>query len=73
MTTIGLLAQETATLFPELVSYSAADELYGINYAGFSIVALKAIQEQQTIIEDQNEKIDNLEARLERLEALLEK
>lgn len=69
--TIGLLAQEAKELFPELVSYSAADELYGVNYAGFSMVAIKAIQEQQETIDAQAEKIEALEARLARLEALL--
>ncbi|MTB52460.1 tail fiber domain-containing protein [Lewinella sp. W8] len=69
--TIGLLAQEAQELFPELVAYSAADELYGVNYAGFSMVAIKAIQEQQETIDAQTEKIEALEARLARLEALL--
>ncbi|MEM6769029.1 MAG: tail fiber domain-containing protein, partial [Bacteroidota bacterium] len=70
-TTIGLLAQDAKELFPELVSYSEADQLYGVNYAGFSMVAIKAIQEQQTTIEAQQTEIDDLKARLERLEALL--
>jgi hypothetical protein len=69
--TIGLLAQEAKALFPELVSYSAADGLYGVNYAGFSMVAIKALQEQQATIDAQTQKIADLEARLTRLEALL--
>jgi hypothetical protein len=69
--TLGLLAQDAQELFPELVSYSAADKLYGINYAGFSMVAVKAIQEQQEVIEQQEAKINSLEARLDRLEAFL--
>lgn len=71
--TIGLLAQEAKDLFPELVSYSEADQLYGVNYAGFSMVAIKAIQEQQATIEEQAQKIEHLEERLARLEALLSK
>jgi hypothetical protein len=70
-TTIGLLAQEAKELFPELVSYSEADKLYGVNYAGFSMVAIKAIQEQQETIDAQAQKIEDLETRLARLEALL--
>ncbi|MFK8161336.1 MAG: tail fiber domain-containing protein [Lewinella sp.] len=69
--TLGLLAQDAKELFPELVSYSAADKLYGVNYAGFSMVAVKAIQEQQEIIDQQETKINNLETRLARLEALI--
>lgn len=69
--TIGLLAQQAKELFPELVSYSKADELFGVNYAGFSMVAVKAIQEQQVLIEAQNAEIDELKERLARLEAIL--
>lgn len=68
---IGFLAQETYKLFPELVSYSADKDLYKMNYAGFSTVAIKAIQEQQVIIHRQQQKIDTLEQRLQKLEALL--
>ncbi|WGK65421.1 tail fiber domain-containing protein [Croceiramulus getboli] len=60
--TLGLIAQEVQVLFPELVHYSEVDDVYGINYAGFSVVAIKTIQEQQQIIA-------NLEARLAALEA----
>mgnify|MGYP003865162607 CR=1 FL=1 len=69
--TIGLLAQEAKELFPELVSYSNADSLYGVNYAGFSMVAIKAVQEQQAVIEAQEDRIEALEDQLARIEALL--
>jgi hypothetical protein len=55
------------------VSYSEEDKLYGVNYAGFSMVAIKAIQEQQQAIDAQAEEIESLEARLTRLEALMSK
>lgn len=70
-TTIGLLAQEAKELFPELVSYSKVDGLYGVNYAGFSMVAIKAIQEQQAVIDAQEAHIGRLEDRLTRLEKLM--
>lgn len=69
--TIGFIAQETKALFPELVDYSAADDLYGINYAGFSVIAIKAIQEQQQIIEQQQLTIDDLQKRLSALEKII--
>jgi len=47
---IGFMAQDTHPMFPELVSIEEAG--MGINYAGFSVVAIKAIQEQQEMIED---------------------
>jgi hypothetical protein len=69
--TIGLIAQEAKELFPELISYSEVDSLYGVNYAGFSMVAIKAIQEQQALIDGQQTRINDLEARLARLEQLI--
>jgi Tfp pilus assembly protein PilN len=66
---IGLLAQEAYQLFPELVSYSKEKDLYKMNYAGFSTVAIKAIQEQQQQIEELENKNEALKARLEKLEA----
>lgn len=61
---IGFIAQEAYKLFPELVSYDKEKDLYKMNYAGFSVVAIKAIQEQQKEIEE-------LKARLEKLEAII--
>ncbi|KSA14462.1 tail fiber domain-containing protein [Maribacter dokdonensis] len=71
--TLGLVAQDVQPLFPELVSKSNDDGMLGVNYSGFSVVALRAIQEQQFIIEEQTEKISNLEERLRRLEAKIGK
>ena len=71
--TIGFVAQEVKPLFPELVHYSEADDIYGIDYAGFSVVAIKAIQEQQTIIEAQQQSINDLLRRLDALEEKLQR
>jgi hypothetical protein len=56
----GLLAQDAISLFPQLVSYNSEKDLYKMNYAGFSIIAIKAIQEQQVLIEQQQKQIDEL-------------
>lgn len=69
--TIGFLAQEVLPLFPELVSYSEVDDVYGINYGGFSVIAIKAAQEQQIEIDAHKQKIKNLETRIEELETLM--
>jgi hypothetical protein len=60
--TLGLIAQEVKSIFPEVVHFSEVDGLYGIDYAAFGVVAIKAIQEQQTMIEDQQKQIDELKS-----------
>ncbi|MFD2540767.1 tail fiber domain-containing protein [Lacinutrix gracilariae] len=67
---LGFIAQEVQEIFPEVVHYSEADDLYGIDYGGFSVIAIKAIQEQQTIIEYQQKQIDELKILVQ---SLLEK
>lgn len=71
--TLGLIAQDVKPIFPELVTESEGDGLLGINYSGFGVVAIKAIQEQQAIIDKQEKRILKLEERLVRLEAIIEK
>jgi hypothetical protein len=61
---IGLLAQEAYKLFPELVSYDKEKDLYKMNYAGFSTVAIRAIQEQQEEIEDLKKRLERLEEKM---------
>jgi hypothetical protein len=66
--TIGFIAEDVQPLFPELVETVGEEgENMAVNYAGFSVVAIKAIQEQQKIIdtmvgiiENQNERIEEL-------------
>lgn len=67
----GLIAQNVAEYFPEIVSeFEKKDgkSLLGITYAKTGVLAIKAIQEQQVIIENQQRKIDELEKRLAALE-----
>jgi len=73
---IGLVAQELKSCFPELV-YEIIDEkigrkVYTVNYNGIAVVAVKAIQEQQEIIDSQAETIDKLSDRIGDLERRLE-
>lgn len=68
--TLGLIAEDVLPLFPELVeSVGENGENLAINYAGFSIVAIKAIQEQQSTIEELKRHIEAQNARLEALES----
>lgn len=60
----GLIAQEVLDIIPEVVSKpSGSNEYYGLNYSGFVPHLVKAIQEQQTIINDLKARIETLEAK----------
>lgn len=69
----GFIAQEVLSIFPDLVTvidvkskgFIQKNPYYGINYAGFSVIAIKAIQEQQIVIESQNIRIQKLEQQME--------
>ena len=48
---IGLIAQEVEPVVPEVISApTVSNSWYGLNYAGFVPVLIKAIQEQQALI-----------------------
>ena len=49
---IGLLAQEVKREFPELVYYDEISDLFTLDYASLSVIAIKAIQEQQVVIKE---------------------
>jgi hypothetical protein len=79
---IGFIAQDMQALFPELVGQVTNPkngiEYLNINYSGLSVLAVKAIQEQQAELEGlkkENEALRSrteiLEARLSRLEKLV--
>ncbi len=72
----GLIAQEVQPLFPDVVGEK--NGYLSMNYGALGIIAIKAIQEQQVEIENQNAKIELLEkenaelkARMDKLEALI--
>jgi hypothetical protein len=82
---IGFIAQDVNKLFPELVTiatdtvsgYGNINGLHSVNYTGFTVLAIKAIQEQQQLIDElkktvtaQQQLNENL---LKRVEALEEK
>jgi hypothetical protein len=78
----GFISQEVQPLFPELVGLleAPADSngtgkkpLLAINYAGFSVVAVKAIQEQQQTIQALQQEVERLRLMERRLEALEQK
>lgn len=71
---IGFIAQELQQVFPELVKVPASEEeAMTVDYMGISVIAIKALQEQQEVINSHQEEIDDLKSRLSRLEALMNK
>jgi len=63
----GFLAQEVEKLFPDFV-FSSENGMKGIAYSNFSVIAVKAIQEQQQLIEVLMKKNEELERRIVLLE-----
>ena len=64
---IGFIAQEVKELFPEVVS-TGEDGKLGIAYAHFGPIAIKGIQEQQTLIEKQAGQIKRMQGKISSLE-----
>ncbi|MCF6307013.1 MAG: tail fiber domain-containing protein [Flavobacteriaceae bacterium] len=69
---LGVMAQDIQPYFPELVNTDEEGNL-GLNYAGLSVVAIKAIKEQQKEIEDLKVENELLKKRLDKIEAMLNK
>ena len=74
---IGFIAQNVEQVFPELVaithdkSEGIEMEYKAVNYIGMVPVTVRAIQEQQTIIEKQEATIAKQDERIAKLEALV--
>lgn len=61
----GLIAQDVEKIFPELVEHVAGDdgkENYTMDYSGFGVLAIKAIQEQQAMIDELKSTIEELKS-----------
>ncbi len=73
--TFGFIAQDVKPLFPGLVSVHSLKEdsinqipdLHGLNYTGFSVIAIKALQEQYEQIQDLQKEQEILMQRLKAL------
>ena len=71
---IGFIAQDVNAIYPELVNYNKEDDLYHLNYSGFGVVAIKAIQElkkEVKVLNEENAKLKDIIAKQEVLEARL--
>jgi hypothetical protein len=71
----GLIAQDVEKIFPEVVQHNYYDgisgDFYTMDHSAFGILAIKALQEQQQKLKQQDEEIGELKKRLEKLENIL--
>ena len=64
-TDVGFLAQDVEKIDPEwVVPPSNEDDHYLINYDNFTVLAIKAIQEQQELIFSLQEEVKNIKREL---------
>ncbi len=70
--TKGFIAQEVQEIFPEMVSVTEETKMLALPYDEFGVIAVKAIQEQQQIIENQQEEINALKASIEELKKAIQ-
>ena len=68
--TIGFIAQEVKEVLPELVNHDKETDTHLINYAGMSVIAIKAIQDQQEMIEKLQSENTILKTQLEEIKLL---
>ena len=64
---LGLIAQEVEKLVPEIVDQNGMDNMRSMRYTELLPVLIKATQEQQTLIEQQQQEISELKALVEQL------
>ena len=64
----GLVAEEVAEVYPELVQYSKTEEPLAVRYHLVNAMLLNEVQKQQRTIEQRQEAIADLTTRLARLE-----
>ena len=73
----GMIAQDVEKIFPEVVHHkiinSGKQDVYAMNYSAFGVIAIKAIQEQQKKIEEQEQTNHQLQSIVEKQQVTIEK
>ncbi|MFD2822251.1 tail fiber domain-containing protein [Lacinutrix iliipiscaria] len=67
---LGLIAQDVELIYPELVTHNKEGDVYHMNYSGFGVVAIKAVQELKDEVDVLKEENKKLKAQLSKYEAL---
>jgi hypothetical protein len=66
---LGLISQEVQEIFPSLTHYVKDSDLLTLSYTELIPILIKALQEQQAIIETQNSKLTTQDSKIENLTA----
>ena len=67
----GLIAEEMAEVYPDLVRHSADGQVETVKYQVLDSMLLNEVQKQQGLIRQQQMEIDGLKEKLEKVEAAL--
>jgi hypothetical protein len=65
---IGMIAQDVNNIYPELVKYNAEEDMYHMDYSGFGVIAIKAVQELKAEIDAKDTIIEQLTQSLQALQ-----
>jgi hypothetical protein len=69
----GLIAEEVAKVYPNLVQYDAQGKPFTVRYQALNTMLLNELQKQHAQVDEQKAQLAAQEARTQRLEALLER
>ncbi|HEX4495168.1 MAG TPA: tail fiber domain-containing protein [Thermoanaerobaculia bacterium] len=69
----GLVAEEVAKVYPDLVQYDDKGQPFTVRYHMINAMLLNEVQKQHGTIEQQKSQLEEQEARIQRLEALVGK
>ena len=69
----GFIAQDVQEVYPELVNESEDTKMLAVQYIEFGVIAVKAIQEQQEMINKQQDQINSLIEELKLLKSIVKK
>lgn len=72
---IGMLAQDVEKVFPEVVYHNTGDDgadFYTMDYSSFGVIAIKAIQELNTVVAEKDAKISDLQKQIDEIKAGLQ-
>jgi hypothetical protein len=68
---MGMIAQEVEEIVPEVVSYDAEADEYGLDYSKMVGLLVESIKDQHAIVEAQKEIINNQQKDIDKLKEMV--